>query len=32
MAEIHWHDRLEPALEQCRAEGKPLMNFVWTPD
>jgi len=32
MAEIQWHERLEPAFEQGRAESKPLMLFIWTPD
>lgn len=32
MTEIHWRDRLEPALEEARESKKAVLLYFWTPD
>jgi hypothetical protein len=32
MIGIHWRDRLQPALEEGRDRGKPLLLYFWIPD
>jgi hypothetical protein len=32
MTEIHWRDRLEPALEEAREAKKAVLLYFWTPD
>jgi hypothetical protein len=32
MSEIQWRDRLQPALEEARDGGKPVLLYFWTPE